>query len=385
MRKLRMGLVGGGEGAFIGAVHRMAAELDGGIELVCGVFGADPDRARAAGQRLYGLSEARSYGDVGAMLRGERHRADGMDFVVVATPNDSHRSIVGAALEAGFHVMCDKPLARSVAEARELAAIAQRSMRLLGLTHNYSGYPMVREARALVQAGALGDVRRVMVEYLQGWLARPIEVDGQKQARWRTDPNRAGVGGCMGDIGTHAEHLLRFVTGLDIEAVCADLSSCVAGRTLDDDANLLLRLSGAARGILSASQIAIGERNALSLRVYGTAGSLCWHQESPNRLELRFADGRIEIRTTADGPLSPSAHSATRLPGGHPEGFIEAFANLYRDFAVTLHAHLQGRSAALTIPDAYDGVRSLQLVEAAVASSRAGGVWQPVLNERRAS
>ena len=383
MRKIRMGLIGGGEGAFIGAVHRMAAELDGEVELVCGVFASDPVRSRAAGPALYRLPAARSYGDVAQMLAAESalHPDQRMDFVTIATPNHTHFSMARAALTAGFDVVCDKPATLSAVEARELVDLLRRSNRLYALTHNYTGYPMVKEARRRVREGALGTVRRVCVEYLQGWLAAPIDAEGQKQASWRTDPARAGIAGCMGDIGSHAENLVDYVTGLRIESLCADLSSFVPGRRLDDDGSVLLRFAGGARGTLVASQVALGEENNLRLRVYGDRGALEWAQQEPNTLTLRHADKPAEVLRTGGPGVGAAAAQATRLPAGHPEGFLEAFANLYRGVAAAIHARNARQAPAdnpangMDFPGVEDSVRGMLFIEAVVASSRQGGVW----------
>ena len=383
MAKLQMGLVGGGEGAFIGAVHRMAAELDGGIQLVCGAFSSDPAKSRAAGVALYGLDPARSYGSYGELFAKEAERppAERMDFVTIATPNHTHFPIAKAALEAGFHVMSDKPATFDLAEARELAQLVTAKGLLYGLTHNYTGYPMVKEARQLVRSGAFGKIRRVVVEYIQGWLAEREEAAGNKQAEWRTDPARSGAAGCMGDIGTHGENLAEYVTGLRIAELCADLTTFVPGRALEDDGNVLLRFDGGAKGILFASQIAVGEENGLKLRVYGETGGLEWAQMEPNSLLVRWPDRPLEIRRTGGPGVSPPAAGATRLPAGHPEGFLEAFALLYRNFAGTLAAHRAGRQPSeekQDFPTIADGVRGMAFVETVVASAKAGGAWQPM-------
>ena len=381
MAKLQMGLVGGGEGAFIGAVHRMAAELDGHIQLTCGAFSSDPERSRAAGVALYGLDAARSYGSYAELMarEAERPAEDRMDFVVIATPNHTHFPIAKAALAAGFHVVSDKPATFDLAEAKALAALVAEKNLLYGLTHNYTGYPMVKEARHLVRSGAFGKVRRVVVEYIQGWLAEREEAAGNKQAEWRTDPGRAGAAGCMGDIGTHGENLAEYVTGLRIASLCADLTTFVPGRALEDDGNVLLRFAGGAKGVLFASQIAVGEENGLRLRVYGESGGLEWAQMEPNSLLVRWPDRPLEIRRTGGAGVSPVAAGATRLPAGHPEGFLEAFAVLYRNFAATLLAHRAGRKPSeeeADFPTIADGVRGMAFVEAVVASAAAGAQWQ---------
>jgi predicted dehydrogenase len=374
-RKLRMGMVGGGRGAFIGAVHRMAARLDGRIELVCGAFSSDPERSRASGRDLL-LPDRRVYGTYEEMFSGERVLAEEerMDFVAIVTPNHEHFAPAKMALEAGFPVMCDKPLCASLKQARELASLVEDSGLLFGLTHNYSGYPMVKEARKRVASGELGAIRRVVAEYPQGWLASRLEASGQKQAAWRTDPKRAGASCCVGDIGTHAAHLSEYVTGLPIEEVASELTTFVEGRELDDDASVLLRFREGARGVLWASQVAIDEENGLNLRVYGEKGSLEWHQEEPNTLVLKWPDRpRVTLRTGANySGLSAEALSATRLPAGHPEGYIEAFANLYRNVASALLGEGEGE---LDCPTVHDGVRGMAFIEATVESSERGGAW----------
>jgi predicted dehydrogenase len=372
-RKLRMGMVGGGRNAFIGAVHRMAATLDSRIELACGAFSSDPERSLASGRDLL-LPEDRVYRSYDEMFEREAKlpEEERMDFVAIVTPNDQHFPPAKRALEAGFPVMCDKPLCMNLEEARELEALVEKTGLLFGLTHNYAGYPMVKEAKARVAAGELGKIRRVVAEYPQGWLASRLEATGQKQAEWRTDPARAGASCCVGDIGTHAAHLTEYVTGLPIREVAAELTTFVEGRPLDDDASVLLRLEGGGRGVLWASQIAIDEENGLKLRVYGERGSLEWHQEEPNTLLLKWPDRPREIvRTGVNyGRLSEAAKSATRLPAGHPEGYLEGFANLYKSFADVLSG-----GGEPDLPTVHDGVRGVAFIEATVASSKAGGRW----------
>jgi len=384
-RKLRMGLIGGGEGAFIGAVHRMAAELDGEIELVCGAFSSDPERSRRSGEHLYRLPAARCYPDYRTMFDSEAtlDPSRRMDFVTVATPNHVHFDAVVLAIEAGFDVVCDKPLTHRLEDALTLADRVEQSDRLFCLTHNYTGYPMVREARSLVASGRLGRIRRVSCEYLQGWLASSEEASGNKQAEWRTDPGRAGAAGCFGDIGTHAQNLLEFVTGERIEAIAADLSTWVDGRALDDDGNVLLRLSGGGRGVLSASQIAVGEENALTLRIYGEQGGLEWHQMSPNTLRVKWPDRSVTLRRTGGPETSTEAVSATRLPAGHPEGYLEAFALLYRNFARALRARNDGRTPDLDFPGIAEGVRGMHFIDAVVKSANDGGRWLDLPGKRK--
>jgi len=377
--KLRMGMVGGGEGAFIGPVHRIAAELDGRIELVCGAFSADPHRSVRSGTTIYGLPEARCYADYESLFRGEASLPAGerMDFVSVVTPNHLHVPVAKAALAAGFPVVCDKPLSHRLADALALEQAVAASGLPFALTHNYTGYPLVKEARSLVADGAIGPVRRVVCEYLQGWLAGAEERSGNKQADWRTDPARAGAAGCMGDIGSHCQNLIEFVTGLEITTVCAELNTFVPGRRVDDDGNVLLRLAGGARGALLASQVAFGEENALRLRVYGERGGLDWSQQEPNSLLLRRR-GSFEVRRTGGPGLGAPALAAARLPAGHPEGYLEAFANLYRAFADAVRSQGDGSGRVADIPGVADGVRGMRFLDAVVASSRVGGAWCPV-------
>ena len=373
-----MGMVGGGRDAFIGGVHRMAAALDGRIELVCGAFSGDPGKSRASGADLY-LPAARVYGTYPEMLAREAALPAGerMDFVSIVTPNNVHFPVAKAALQAGFHVMCDKPMTFDLDEALALRDLVNATGLQFGLTHNYTGYPMVKEARQLVRGGSFGRVRKVVVEYPQGWLSRLEEASGQKQAAWRTDPARAGVSSCIGDIGTHAENLMEYVTGLSITELCADLTTFVAGRRLEDDGNVLVRLQDGARGVLYASQISAGEENALAIRVYGEEGGLQWRQQEPNTLTVTWADRHREVRRTGVGDLSAAAQRHTRLPAGHPEGFIEAFANLYRNYALTLQARWEGLDppGGIDFPTVDDGVRGMAFITACVASARSDRKW----------
>ncbi len=379
-QKVRMGMIGGGEGAFIGPVHRLAAELDGQIELVCGAFSSTPEKSRRSGQSVYGLRAERCYGDYQEMFKAECTLPEStrMEFVAVTTPNHVHFAAARAALAAGFHVVCDKPLTHRLDDAIELARLSDTAGLLFAVTHNYTGYPMVREARELIAAGKLGSIRRVVCEYLQGWLAGAQETEGNKQADWRTDPERAGVAGCFGDIGSHAHNLLEYVTGLRVRAVCADLSSFVAGRRLDDDGNVLLRFAGGAKGVLFASQVAVGEENGLKLRVYGERGGLEWSQMEPNSLIVRWPDRPYEVRRTGGLGQSPAAQAATRLPAGHPEGYLEAFAVLYRDFAAAVRDFKAGRAPGSDFPTIADGVRGMQFIDSVVRSSADGGCWLEV-------
>lgn len=375
-------MVGGGRDAFIGAVHRMAAGLDGLIELVCGAFSADPDKSKASGADLF-LPEDRCYASWSEMLERETALPDDrrMDFVSIVAPNHLHAPVATAALDAGFPVVCDKPMTLSLSEARGLARKVESKGLLFALTHNYTGYPLVKEARHRVAAGELGTIRKILVEYPQGWLATAIEDDGQKQADWRTDPARAGASCCMGDIGTHAENLSEYVTGLQITELCADLTTFLPGRRLDDDGSVLLRFDNGARGVLQASQVSIAEENALRIRVYGDRGGLDWSQEEPNTLILKWPDRPREVVRASGPTLSAAATFNTRLPMGHPEGFIEAFANLYRNFALSLDAQRQGvepQPEWSDFPSVHDGVRGMAFIEAVVHNSAGEAKWTPL-------
>ncbi len=379
-RRLRLGMVGGGQGAFIGAVHRIAARLDDRYELVAGAFSSDPDRARASASELRVVPE-RAYADFAEMARQEAARDDGIDVVAIVTPNHVHYGPACAFLDVGIHVICDKPLTTSLDLAQDLARRVAAGRSLFALTHNYSGYPMVRQAREMIAAGEIGPIRVVQAEYPQEWLTTALENTGQKQAAWRTDPAQSGPAGCLGDIGTHAFHLAEFVTGLSSETVLAELTTFVPGRRLDDNVQLLLRFAGGARGMLWASQVAPGHENALRLRVYGERGGLEWAQEHPN--QLRFAPFGSAPRIIGRGTssASPAAVAASRIPAGHPEGYLEAFAQLYRDFAEQIEARLEGRlpnPASLLVPGVQDGLRGVAFMAAAIDSSRRGGVWMPV-------
>ena len=332
-RKIRMGMVGGGRGAFIGGVHRMAAALDGQIELVCGAFSSNPEKSKLSGEDLY-LPADRVYGSYAEMIETEKSLPEDvrMDFVSIVTPNHVHFGPAKMALENGFHVVCDKPISFNLEEALELEKLVNETGLIFALTHNYTGYPMVKHARKMVAEGQLGKIRKVVVEYPQGWLATKLEDSGQKQAGWRTDPKRSGAAGAMGDIGTHAENLAEYITGLKITELCADLSTFVDGRLLDDDGSILLRFDNGAKGILFASQIAAGEENNLNIRVYGEKGGLQWHQQEPNTLTTRWLDKPVQVLRTGVGELSESAQAATRIPAGHPEGYLEAFRQYLSQF-----------------------------------------------------
>ena len=375
-------MVGGGRDSFIGPVHRMAAQMDSKIELVCGAFSSSPEKSKLSGQDLL-LPPERVYGTYEEMLLKEAQlpNGDGMDFVSIVTPNNMHHPVAMAALEAGFHVVCDKPMTMDLEEARDLERKVQETGRLCCLTHNYTGYPMVKEARDLVAGDRLGAVRRVVVEYPQGWLATDIEATGQKQAAWRTDPRFAGASSCMGDIGTHCENLAEFITGLQITEMCADLTTFVSGRRLEDDGSVLLRFGDSARGVLWASQVAIGQENTLSIRVYGEKGSLEWHQEEPNTLGACWLDKPTETRRTATDFVGEAASSSARLPAGHPEGYLEAFANIYSSFADALSSALAGENSDATrpdFPDVHDGVRGMAFLDAVEESTGSEKKWVEV-------
>ncbi len=378
-RRLRYAMVGGGRDAFIGAVHRQAAALDGQIELVAGALSGDPDKARASGRDLF-LADDRNHGSWQALLDDELRRDPDqrIDFVSIVTPNHLHYPVAKAFVEAGFHVVCDKPLVHTSTQAQELVAAVSRQGTVFGVTYTYTGYPMVRQMREMIGSGVIGRVRRVVVEYQQGWLAARLEASGNKQALWRTDPQQSGLVGAMGDIGSHAENLLTSVTGLSVEAVCADLNTMGEGRTLDDDANLLLRLSGGASGVLMASQICSGVANDLRLRIFGTTGSLDWQQENPGRLLHLPLDGPHHILTCGSAGLSEAASRATRLPAGHPEGFIEAFANIYLGVAADIRARHAGRVASMSeadYPRVEAGARGVHFVERVLASAASTEKW----------
>ena len=375
--RIRLGMVGGGEGAFIGAVHRMAARLDDQYELLAGALSSTPDKALRSAQAL-GLP--RAYPDYPTMAREEAARPDGIEAVAIVTPNDQHAPVAEAFLEAGIHVICDKPVTTTLADARRLEALAQARGLVFAVTHNYSGYPMVRHARRMVREGELGELRVVQVEYAQDWLTERLEASGQKQAAWRSDPRRSGAGGCIGDIGTHAHHLAGYITGLELVELSAEMSTFVAGRVLDDNIQLMLRYSGGARGALWASQVAPGNENALRIRVYGSLGGLEWAQEQPD--QLRFSPFGKATCTLSRGTASANADAArvTRLPSGHPEGYLEAFATVYGEIAQALRAARTGSAvdAAVDFPGIDDGIKGMAFIEAALRSSSNGGQWVAV-------
>ncbi|RFC50197.1 MAG: putative dehydrogenase [Verrucomicrobia bacterium] len=378
-RKIRMGMVGGGRGAFIGAVHRIAAAIDQQIELVCGAFSSDPERSKASGADFF-LPAERCYGTFQEMIEKEKALPAGerMDFVAIVTPNHMHFPPAKLALENGFHVLSDKPACFDLAESKALEEVVKASGRLYGLTHNYTGYPLVKEARDMIKAGKLGKIRKVVVEYPQGWLATRLEASGQKQAGWRTDPSQSGAGGCVGDIGTHAENLAEYITGLKISELAADITSFVEGRLLDDDVNVLLRFDNGAKGILHSSQISVGEENNLNIRVYGEIGGIEWHQREPNTMLVKWLDQPMQVYRTANGYLGKNAASASRTPPAHPEGYLEAFANIYKNFANHIRAFESGTEpdeVALDYPKIEDGIRGMAFIEAVVASSKGNAAW----------
>ena len=378
---IRLGMVGGGQGAFIGGVHRIAARIDGEFALVAGALSSDPARARASAAEL-GLDPSRSYGSFAEMAKAEARRADGIEAVAIVTPNHVHYPAAKAFLESGIHVICDKPLTATLADAKKLAALAERSGRLFVLTHNYTGYPMVRQAREMVEKGQLGDIRLVQAEYPQDWLTEKAEDTGSKQAEWRTDPARSGAGGATGDIGTHAFNLARFVTGLSLDSLAADLDAFVPGRRVDDNAHVLLRFQPrgrepGAKGMIWASQVAPGNENALKLRVYGTKGGIEWRQEDPNYLWFTPFGGEKRLITRGGAGAGPAAARITRVPPGHPEGYLEGFANIYAEAARAIRAARRGRKPGKEVlfPTVRDGVEGVAFVEACVRSSKKNGAW----------
>ncbi len=376
-RRIRLGMVGGGQGAFIGGVHRIAARIDDRYELVAGALSADPARAAASAAELH-IAPARSYADFRAMAAAEAHREDGIDVVAIVTPNHLHAPVARAFLEAGIDVICDKPMTANLAEAIELVKQVRASKRLFALTHNYSGYPMARQARAMVAAGELGEIRVIQAEYPQDWLSTDLESSGQKQAAWRVDPAQAGAGGSLGDIGTHAEQLARFISGLELAAVSADLHTFVAGRRLDDNAHVLMRYSNGAKGMLWSSQVAPGNENALRVRIYGSKAGLEFRQEHPNQLWFTPLGQQPRLITRGGPGVGAEAAHASRIPPGHPEGYLEGFAQIYRDVAEQITARWQGRSPdplACSVPSVEDGALGMKFIEAVVASSREDGRW----------
>lgn len=370
-RPLRLGMVGGGQGAYIGNIHRLASRLDGAWQLVAGAFDVDPEKGRAFAISQ-GIDAARSYGTYQELIAGEAGREDKVDAVAICTPNFTHYPIAKALIEAGFDVICEKPLTATLEDAIALEKLARESGRFVGVTYTYSGYPMVHEARVRVAAGEIGAVRTVQVEYPLEWMSKPIERQGNAQAAWRTDPKKNGRGGSIGDIGTHAYHLAGFVTGLKLQSLTADLATFVEGRALDDNAHVMMRYEGGARGLLWSSQVALGNSNGVRLRVFGETGSYQWFQEQPNELIYTPLDGRVQIIKRGADDLSEDAKLRTRTPPGHPEGYLEAFANLYAGFAEAIRARREGRAPSplgQNLPLAYDGLKGVAFVEAVVDSA----------------
>ena len=373
--KIRLGIVGGGIGAFVGSIHRIAARLDDRYELLAGALSSEPKRAADSAAEL-GIDPRRSYASFEEMAKKEGKLKHGIEAVAIVTPNHLHCVVAKAFLEAGIHVICDKPLSSSLEDAEQIEKIVEGSGLIFAITYNYSGYPMVRQAREMVAAGKLGNIRIIQVEYAQDWLATNIEAEGQKQAAWRTDPTRAGTGGSIADIGTHAFHLAEFISGLEAKSLLADLDTFVAGRSLDDNANILLHYSNGAKGMLWSSQVASGQENALRIRLFGDKGGLEWAQEDPNYLQYRPLQETRQILTRGGSGVGEMAARATRIPAGHPEGFLEGFANLYRDIADMIEASRTGKSLTTLVPDVTDGVKGVRFVEKAVSSNAAGSIWQ---------
>lgn len=380
-RKLRMGMVGGGRDAFIGAAHRRAAMLEGSVELVAGAFSSTPEKSLASGRDLY---VPRVYGTWQEMIAGESALPEDerIDFVSVVTPNHMHYPVAKGFVEAGFNVACDKPMVHTMEQAADLVRLVREKDVVFLVTYNYSGYPMVKQARHLVQTGVLGTLRKVIVEYPQGWLSERVEIDGSKQAAWRTDPARSGISGCIGDIGSHCEQLMTYITGLELESICADLTTFAPGRLLDDNGDILLRFQGGARGILTASQISTGQENSLRIRVWGTNGGLEWVQEEPNFLYVIHADQPTQIYKPGNDYNCAVAKANHRLPAGHPEAFLEAFANLYRNFTDTIRAKILGiepSDVMLDFPTVVDGARGVFFINKAVESAKSTAKWTPAV------
>ena len=379
-RKLRMGMIGGGPGAFIGEVHRKAARLDGQVEIVGGAFDINPEKSHEMG-RILNLEPKRVYDNYEKLIEGELKlpAEERMDFVSVTTPNNWHYPIAKALLEAGFHVVCEKPMTMDVPEALALRDVVKKTGKVFALLHNYTGYPMVKHARWMVKQGMLGKIQKIVVEYPQDWLLKRIELEGQMQASWRTDPKQAGAGGCLGDIGTHAENLAHYITGLYIDELCADLTSFAPGRLLDDDVNVLLRYENGAKGVLHSSQISTGQENNLNIRVWGTEGAIQWFQENPNYLYFFRQGEPVQILRRGAGYLCDAAKRHTRLPSGHPEAFLEAFANIYQNFIATVRAAESKRQPTeldLDFPNVEDGVVGMQFIETVVAGSKSDRKWE---------
>ncbi|MCP3929888.1 MAG: Gfo/Idh/MocA family oxidoreductase [Bacteroidetes bacterium] len=381
-RKLRMGMVGGGRGAFIGAIHRMAAGIDGQIDLVCGALHVDPNEAILSAQDLY-LAPERSYRTYQEMFEKESKMPtnERMDFVSIVTPNHVHYDPARLALENGFHVVCEKPLSFNLDEAQSLEKLVKDSGLVFALTHTYTGYPMIKQAREMVQSGVFGKVRKVVVEYPQGWLSTPLEQTGQAQAAWRTDPKRSGKAGSVGDIGTHAGNLAETITGMKITELAADVSTFVEGRLLDDDANVLIRFDSGAKGILHCSQVCAGEENPINIRIYGEKGSLQWNQHDPNTMYVKWLEKPMEVYRTGSGYMGDVAGVNTRTPAGHPEGYLEAFANIYRNFAAVVQAKLEGKDpdpVHLDFPTVSDGVRGMRFIDAVIESGQNNAAWTKI-------
>jgi len=374
--RIRLGMVGGGEGAFIGAIHRLAARMDDHFSFVAGALSSTPEKSLRSGTSL-GLDPKRVYGTYEEMAKKEGRRKDGIEAVAIVTPNHMHAGPALAFLKAGIHVICDKPLTTSLKEALKLQAAAEKSGKIFAVTHNYTGYPMVRQARSMIAAGELGEIRVVQIEYPQDWLAEPLEQTGQKQADWRTDPSRSGAGGCIGDIGTHAFNLADFIINIPVVELSAELTSFVQGRRLDDDTHVRMHYANGAKGTLWASQVAVGNENALRIRVYGTKGGLSWSQENPNYLQFSPIGKPTYTITRGGAGSGAEAARMTRVPPGHPEGYLEGFANIYTEIAHAIHASRSGTQpdAAVLFPTIQDGVKGLAFIEAAVASSAKAGRW----------
>ena len=378
-KRIRLGMVGGGQGAFIGAVHRLAARMDDHYEFVAGALSSTPEKSLASGQEL-GLAPDRIYKDFQSMATAESKHPDGIEAVSIVTPNHMHFPAAKAFLEAGINVICDKPLTRTLAEAQELAKLVEKSKLVFAVTYNYSGYPMIRQAREMVKSGELGDIRLVHGEYPQDWLTTPLESTGQKQAGWRTDPAQSGAGGCVGDIGTHTYQLACYVSGLELDQLLADLTSFVPGRKLDDDAQVMLRFKGGAKGGIWASQVAVGHENGLKLRVYGTKGGIEWTQADPNYLWFTPYGEPKRLITRGGSGAGAAAARVTRVPPGHPEGYLEGFANIYTEVARAIRARRDGKpeDKDVVFPGVHDGLKGVAFVEACVTSSASGGVWTKV-------
>ncbi|MDO6737528.1 Gfo/Idh/MocA family protein [Wenyingzhuangia sp. 2_MG-2023] len=377
MKKIKMGMIGGGIGSFIGDVHRKAASIDGMIELVCGAFSSNPKTSIESGKKL-GISENRCYANYTEMIQKEKElpTEERMDFVAIVTPNHMHFPPAKLALQSGFHVVCDKPVTLTLEEAIELEQVITESGKLFALTHNYTGHPMVKQAKAMIENGDLGNIRKIQVQYLQGWLATSVEKTGQKQAAWRIDPKKSGIGGALGDIGTHAENLTEYITGLKIKEIAADLGRFGEGRTLDDDGNMLIRMENGAKGTISISQIALGEENNLAIKVYGEKGAIEWHQEQPNELITRWLNEPKKIYTPNGNGLYPQALEISRIPAGHPEGYLEAFATIYKNFTKHLTAVNNHQSLEkIDYPTIQDGIRGMKFIYAAVNSDQNNASW----------